>query len=85
MYLDLHIVGLFIVVHPSARHDVCSSRQLVLVHLFEDFHALQEIELFLTSLLLGRHCHVLVSLEETFRRHLKGGDSFRELAEELRL
>ena len=56
---------------PSGRHDVCSSKKLVLVHLFEDFHALQEIELFLTSLLLGRHCHVLVSLEKTFRRRLR--------------
>ena len=54
--------------HPATGHDVRSSKQLVLVHLFEDFHALQEIELFLTSLLLGRHCHVLVSLEETLRR-----------------
>ena len=41
---------------------MCSSKQLVLVHLFEDFHALQEMKLFLTSLLLGRHSHVLVSL-----------------------
>ena len=56
---------------PSGRHDVCSSTQLVLVHLFEDFHAHQEIKLFLTSLLLGRRCHVLVSLEKTFRRRLR--------------
>ena len=55
----------------AARHDVCSSKQLVLVHLFEDFHVLQEIELFLTSFLLGRHCHVLVSLEKTLRRRLR--------------
>ena len=72
-------------VYPAARHDVCSGRQLVLVHLFEDFHALQEVELFLTSLLLGRHCHVLVNLEDTFRRRLRAVDSFRELVEELRL
>ena len=39
-------------------------------YLLEDFHALWEIELFLTSLLLGSHCHVLVSLEETLRRRL---------------
>ena len=37
---------------------------------------LQEIELFLTSLLLGRHCHVLVILEETFRRCLKAVTSY---------
>ena len=64
---------------PSAGHDVYSSGQLVLVHLFEDFHALQEIKLFLTSLLLGRHCHVLVSLEETFRRRLKAVTHFMSL------
>ena len=49
MYLDLHIVGVFHRVYPAAGHDVCSSRQLVLVHLVEDFHALQEIELFSDS------------------------------------
>ena len=64
---------------PAAGHDVCSSRQLVLVHLFEDFHAFQEIDLFLTSLLLGRHCHVLVSLEETFCRRLKAVTHFVSL------
>ena len=55
-------------VHPATSHDVCSRKQVVLVHLFEDFHALQEIELSLTSLLLGNHCHVFVSLKETLRR-----------------
>ena len=54
-------------------------KQLVLVHLFEDFHALQEIELFLTSLLLGRHCRILVSLEETFRRRLRAVTHFMSL------
>ena len=42
-------------VHTATRHDVWSSRQIVFVHLFEDFHALQEIRLFLTSLLFGSH------------------------------
>ena len=66
-------------VHLGTRHDVCSSRPLVLAHLFEDFHALQEIELFLTSLLLGRHCHVLVGLEETFsvRKSVRSTDLLR--------
>ena len=44
--------------------------QIVFVYLFVDFHVLEEIELFLTSLLLGSHCHVFVSLEETLRRRL---------------
>ena len=66
-------------VHPATRHDVCSSRRLVLVHLFEDFRAIQDIELFLTSSLLGRHCHVLVSLEETFRRRLRAVTHFMSL------
>ena len=42
---------------------------------------LQEIELFLTSLLLGRHCHVLVSFEETFRRCLRAMTLFMSLLE----
>ena len=42
-------------------------------------YALQEIDLFLTSLLLGRHCHVLVSLEETFRRRLRAVTRFMSL------
>ena len=50
-----------------------SSKELVLANLFEDFHALQEIELILTSWLLGRHCRVLVGLEETLRRRLRAG------------
>ena len=70
-------------VYPAAGHDVCPSRQLVLVHLFENFHALQKIEMFLTSLLLRRHCHVLV--RRSFPPSSQGGDSFRELVEELRL
>ena len=81
MYFDLRIVGVFIVSTQPAKHDVCSSRQLVLVHLFEDFHAILEIELFLTSLLLGRPCHVLVSLEETFRRGLRAVTQFMSLLE----
>ena len=76
--MDFHILGVHRV-HPAARHDVCSSRQPVLVHLFEEFHVLKEIELFLTSLLLGRHCHVLVSLEQTFRRRLRAVTPFMEL------
>ena len=43
-------------------------------------HALQEIERFLTTLLLGRHCHVLVSLEETFRRRLRTVTHFMSLS-----
>ena len=37
---------------------------------------LSEIERFLTSLLFGSHCYVLVSLKETLRRRLGdvGGD-----------
>ena len=70
-------------VYPAAGHDVCSSRQLVLVHFFEDFHALQESELFLTSLLLGRHCHDLMSLEETFRRRLRAVTHFVSLLKSL--
>ena len=53
--------------------------KLVLVHLCEDFHAFQENELFLTSLLLGRHCHVRVSLEETFRCRLRAVTHFMSL------
>ena len=45
------------------------------------FHALQEIELFLTSLLFVRHSHVLVSLEETFRRRLRAVTHFMSLLE----
>ena len=44
-----------------------------------NFHALQDIELFLTSSFLGRHCHVLVSLEETFRRRLRAVTHFMSL------
>ena len=57
-------------VHPATRHDVFSSKQLVLAH---------EIELFLTSLLLGRHCHILVSLKESFRRRLRAVTHFMNL------
>ena len=41
----------------TQRPDMTSvpAGKIVLVHLFEDFHALQEIELFLTRLLLGSH------------------------------
>ena len=63
-------------VYPATRHDVCTSRQLVLVHLF-DFHALQEIELFLTS--FGRHCHVFVRSDETFHCRVKAVTHFMSL------
>ena len=39
----------------------------------------QEIDLFLTSLLLRRHCHALVSLKETFRRCLRAVTHFVSL------
>ena len=72
-------------VHPATTHDVCSRRQVVLVHLFEDFHALQQIELFLMRLLHGSHCHILVSLEETLRRRLGTVAHLMTLLEELGL
>ena len=85
MYLDLHSVGVVIVSTQRPDMTCGSGRQLVLVHLFDDNHAFQEIKLFLTILVLGRHCHVLVSLEETFRRRLRAVTHFHELVGELRL
>ena len=74
VYLDPHIVGVFFIVCTQRPDMTCVPTGNSSSYIFEDFHVFMKIELFLTSLLLGRQCHVLVSLEETFHRRLSAVD-----------
>ena len=50
-------------VPPATTHDVCSSRQVVTIHRLVHWHTFSNVDLCFASLLLGGHCHVLVSLK----------------------
>ena len=72
-------------VHPASRHNMRTSNQLISAHLFVKLHTVQEVELFLQSLLLGGFRHVLVSLKRNSLPSYQHAGSQHEPVGELRL
>ena len=72
-------------VHPAARHDVCSSRQLVLAHFFEDFSCSPRNQAVSDELAPWTSLSCPCGLGRNFPPSSQGGDSCHELVEELRL